>query len=70
MRGAVDEMKRCTRSGAEQFEAVNQFVSKRGWRDETSAALEADKLKAGLSDRADITTFFDFYEVDEGRASL
>ena len=29
MRGAVDDMKRCTRSGAEQFEAVNQFVSKR-----------------------------------------
>jgi hypothetical protein len=46
----------------------NQFVSKRGWRDDTSAALEADKAKAGLAHRSDIVTFFDFYDVDEGRA--
>ena len=46
----------------------NQFVSKRGWRDETTAALEADKAKSGLVHRTDIVTFFDFYEVDEGRA--
>jgi hypothetical protein len=46
----------------------NQFVSKRGWNDETMASLEADKVKAGLADRADIRTFFEFYEVDEGRA--
>ncbi len=46
----------------------NGFVSKRGWRDETSAALEADKAKRGLAHRSDIMTFFDFYEVDEGRA--
>jgi hypothetical protein len=46
----------------------NNFVSKRGWRDETSAALETDKAKRGLAHRADIVTFFDFYDVDEGRA--
>ena len=46
----------------------NNFVSKRGWRDETSAALEVDKAKRDLGHRADIVTFFDFYEVDEGRA--
>ena len=46
----------------------NGFVSKRGWRDDTSAALEADKAKRGLAHRTDIVTFFDFYEVDEGRA--
>jgi hypothetical protein len=46
----------------------NAFVSKRGWRDDTSAALEADKAKRGLAHRTDIMTFFDFYEVDEGRA--
>lgn len=46
----------------------NQFVSKRGWRDDTTAALEADKAKAGLAHRTDIVTFFDFFEVDEGRA--
>ena len=46
----------------------NNFVSKRGWRDETTAALEADKAKRDLAHRGDIVTFFDFYEVDEGRA--
>jgi hypothetical protein len=46
----------------------NNFVSKRGWRDETSEALAADKAKRGLEHRSDIVTFFDFYEVDEGRA--
>jgi hypothetical protein len=46
----------------------NNFVSKRGWRDETTAALEADKAKRDLAHRSDIVTFFDFYEVDEGRA--
>jgi hypothetical protein len=46
----------------------NGFVSKRGWRDETSDALEADKAKRGIAHRTDIVTFFDFYEVDEGRA--
>jgi hypothetical protein len=46
----------------------NGFVSKRGWRDETTPALEADKAKRGLAHRTDIVTFFEFYEVDEGRA--
>ena len=46
----------------------NEFVSKRGWRDDTTAALETDKAKRDLAHRADITTFFEFYEVDEGRA--
>ncbi|HUR58948.1 MAG TPA: DUF5069 domain-containing protein [Opitutaceae bacterium] len=45
----------------------NQFASKRGWRDETTAALEADKAKSGFVHRADLVTFFDFYDVDEGR---
>lgn len=46
----------------------NNFVSKRGWRDETTPALEADKAKRDLAHRSDIVTFFDFYDVDEGRA--
>ena len=46
----------------------NEFVSKRGWRDDTTVSLEADKAKRGLAHRTDITTFFEFYEVDEGRA--
>jgi hypothetical protein len=46
----------------------NGFVGKRGWRDETTGFLEADKVKSGLAHRSDILTFLDFYEVDEGRA--
>ncbi len=46
----------------------NDFASKRGRQDETTAALEADKAKRGLAHRTDLTTFFEFYEVDEGRA--
>ena len=44
------------------------FARKRGWRDEASANLEKYKAQSGLADRADLVTFFDYYEVDEGRA--
>jgi len=46
-------------------------MRKRGWRDEDDGAtqeLENYKAKSNLSDRKDILTFFDYYEVDEGRA--
>ncbi len=46
----------------------NGFSAKRGWRDDASANLEKDKAGSGLSHRADLVTFFDYYEVDEGRA--
>ena len=46
----------------------NGFSSKRGWRDDATPALERDKAASGLAHRADIMTFFDYYEVDEGRA--
>jgi hypothetical protein len=46
----------------------NGFAAKRGWRDEATAALEQNKAGSGLSHRADLVTFFDYYEVDEGRA--
>lgn len=47
----------------------NGFATKRGWRDDaaTTERLQAFKEEAGLGDRADIVTFFDFYEADEGR---
>lgn len=44
------------------------FARKRGWRDEASANLEKYKAQSGLADRSDLVTFFDYYEVDEGRA--
>jgi hypothetical protein len=47
----------------------NGFAAKRGWRDEATAGLESNKAASGFSHRSDIVTFFDYYEVDEGRAS-
>jgi hypothetical protein len=42
-------------------------MTKRGWNDDSSAELEDYKRTSGLSDRPDLMTFFDFYEVDDGR---
>ena len=46
----------------------NGFASKRGWRDDATPTLERQKAESGLAHRADLLTFFDYYEVDEGRA--
>lgn len=47
----------------------NEYMIKRGWRDSDVPAekFEAYKREWGLGHRADILTYFDFYEVDEGR---
>ena len=48
----------------------NKFMLKRGWRDEDDGSTQEllrYKASSGLSDRNDILTFFDYYEVDEGR---
>ena len=47
----------------------NEFMVKRGWRDTDSPASELQdyKEKFGLGHRADILTYFDFFEIDEGR---
>jgi hypothetical protein len=42
-------------------------MMKRGWRDSSSAGLEQEKRAARLGSRRDIVTWFDFYDVDEGR---
>jgi gluconokinase len=49
----------------------NEYMVKRGWRDtdEPPTELQEYKEKYGLGHRTDILTFFDFYEVDEGRRS-
>ncbi len=56
-----------------EFEILvwNEYMIKRGWRDTDVPAgqLEAYKANYGLGHRADIETYFDFYEVDEGRKS-
>ena len=47
----------------------NEYMIKRGWRDTNAPAdhLQDYKENYGLGHRTDILTYFDFYEVDEGR---
>jgi hypothetical protein len=55
---------------AEEILVWNSFMRKRGWRDEEDGStqeLNEYKAQSGLSQRADLLTFFDYYEVDEGR---
>jgi hypothetical protein len=51
----------------EQLLVWNSFMTKRGWRDKATASLNRWKTELGLADRADIETFFDLYDADEGR---
>lgn len=46
----------------------NGFAAKRGWRDDATPGLEKNKADSGLAHRTDLVTYFDYYEVDEGRA--
>lgn len=75
LEGETDEavLEWCFQTGrrpdAEQIEIWNAFMHKRGWRDSVSAGLEDQKKAAGLGDRADIQTFFELMDVEEGRAS-
>ncbi len=58
------------RPGKEQILVWNKFMVKRGWRDEDDGStqeLGRYKASSGLASRTDILTFFDYYEVDEGR---
>ncbi len=58
------------RPNEEEVLIWNSFLRKRGWRDDEDRAtqeLEDYKAGSGLSHRKDLLTFFDYYEVDEGR---
>ena len=55
------------RPDEEKIEVWNGFMSKRGWRDNGSEVLAAQKRDSGLADRDDIQTFFDLIDADEGR---
>jgi len=58
------------RPTGEQILVWNKFMEKRGWRDEDDGStqeLESYKAASGLAHRTDLLTFFDYYEVDEGR---
>jgi gluconokinase len=45
----------------------NEFMRKRGWNDEVSEIVQRRKAEAGMSDRSDIQTSFQFIDADEGR---
>ena len=51
----------------EEVEIWNTFMRKRGWNDPSSEGLESEKRAAGLADRAEIVTWFDLFDADEGR---
>jgi|SRR6476659_10105765 len=45
----------------------NEFMRKRGWNDEVSEIVVRRKVEAGMTDRSDIQTSFEFIDADEGR---
>lgn len=45
----------------------NDFLSKRGWKDDLSDRLIFRKKEAGWENRDEIQTFFDYIDADEGR---
>jgi len=72
-KGGTDEeiLQWCFRVGRKPNEdeiyVWNEFMRKRGWNDEVSETLKRRKAEAGMSDRADIQTSFQFIDADEGR---
>jgi len=55
------------RPSEEEICVWNAFLTKRGWRDEASADLQAAKERSGLGDRDDIQTWVDLHDAEEGR---
>jgi len=45
----------------------NEFMRKFGWRDHAAEILERRKREAGMQNRAEIETMFQFIDADEGR---
>jgi Domain of unknown function (DUF5069) len=45
----------------------NEFMRKRGWKDELSGTLENQKKKHAMLSRSEIQTVFQFIEADSGR---
>ena len=58
-----------SRPNPEQIVVWNEFMMKRGWRDtdQPPEKMRDYKQKYGVGHRDDILTYFDFYDVDEGR---
>lgn len=45
----------------------NEFMRKLGWNDDVSKMVARRKQEAGMTDRSDIQTSFEFIDADEGR---
>ncbi|MET0263599.1 MAG: DUF5069 domain-containing protein [Rariglobus sp.] len=54
----------------EQVFVWNLFLLKRGWRDSGTPGVIAEKAAAGIPDRADVQTYVDMHDIDEGRQPL
>ncbi|MEY2481598.1 MAG: hypothetical protein QOK24_126 [Verrucomicrobiota bacterium] len=53
-----------------EIEMWNEFMRKFGWRDKANETLERRKREAGMTDRAEIETMFQFIDADEGRKTV
>jgi Domain of unknown function (DUF5069) len=73
LQGGSDEeilewcFERGRRPSGEEISIWNAFLSKRGWRDDASADLQAAKERSGFGDRDDIQTWMDLHDAEEGR---
>ena len=69
--GGTDEeilawcFKQGRRPSEEEIEIWNEFMTKRGWRDSSSAVLAEAKRVHGFAHRDDIQTAFDVHRADE-----
>ena len=46
----------------------NEYMRKRAWNDELAERLAQRKKEAGMAERSEIRTMFNFIDADEGRA--
>jgi len=54
----------------EQKFVWNLFLLKRGWRDSGTPGVTAEKAASGIAGRADVQTYVDMHDIDEGRQPL
>ena len=55
------------RPDEEEILIWNEFMRKRGWKDEATEVLLRRKKESGFADREEIQTMFDYIDADEGR---
>jgi hypothetical protein len=73
LEGGTDEeiLRWCFQKGreldAQDILIWNEFLRKRGWKDEASEILAKRKEESGLADKHEIQTMLEYFEFDEGR---